>query len=280
MSDTQSIVAAKNANAGNANGSNAGGSGAGKSGMGNGDASSAVKTEASKDAAQKKRPAGYVPVITIDGPSGSGKGTIASAVAEQLGFHFLDSGALYRVVAVASINQKIPEDDTRGLVELARTAPISFKRSGGGDSLVELGGQDVTRDLRREEVGDRASRIAPIPSLRAELLTRQRRWRRMPGLVADGRDMGTVIFPDADLKIYLTASAQIRAERRHKQLISKGMEANIAGLLADIIERDNRDHNREIAPLVPAEDSISIDSTELSIAEVVTKVLDFAGNRI
>lgn len=228
----------------------------------------------------KKNIARLIPVITIDGPSGSGKGTIASAVAEKLGFHFLDSGALYRVVALASLNKKIPEDDTRGLVELARTAPIVFKRSGGGDSQVELGGQDVTRELRREEVGNRASRIAAIPALRAELLHRQRRWKRLPGLVADGRDMGTVIFPDAILKIYLTASAQIRAERRHKQLIDKGMEANIAGLLADIIERDNRDHNREIAPLVPAEDSIGIDSTVLTIDQVVTKVLDFAANRI
>ena len=221
-----------------------------------------------------------IPVITIDGPSGSGKGTIASAVAEKLGFYFLDSGALYRVVALASLNKKVPEDDTRALVELGRTAPIEFKRSNSGDSHVELGGQDVTLDLRREEVGDRASRIAAIPALRTALLDRQKRFRRMPGLVADGRDMGTVIFPDAILKIYLTASAQIRAERRHKQLISKGMEANIAGLLADIIARDDRDHNREIAPLVPAVDSISIDSTQLTIEEVVTKVLDFAENRL
>lgn len=228
----------------------------------------------------KQHAAKLAPVVTIDGPSGSGKGTIASAVAEQLGFHFLDSGALYRVTALASLNRKVPEDDVRGLVDIARTAPIVFTRSDGGGSKVELGGQDVTRDLRREEVGNRASRIAAIPSLRAALLDRQRRWRRMPGLVADGRDMGTVIFPDAVLKIYLTASAQIRAERRHKQLINKGMEANIAGLLADIIERDDRDHNRAIAPLVPAEDSISIDSTQLSIEEVVTKVLDFAENRL
>ena len=224
--------------------------------------------------------AALAPVITVDGPSGSGKGTIASAVAEKLGFHFLDSGALYRVVALASLNQKLPEDDTRALVELGRTAPIVFRRSGAGDSQVELGGQDVTLDLRREEVGERASRIAVIPALRTALFDRQKRFRRTPGLVADGRDMGTVIFPDAILKIYLTASAQIRAERRHKQLISKGMEANIAGLLADIIARDDRDHNREIAPLVPAEDSISIDSTQLTIEEVVTKVLAFAENRL
>jgi len=229
---------------------------------------------------RKKRTDGSIDVITIDGPSGSGKGTIASAVAEELGFHFLDSGALYRVVALASLNRKIPEDDTRGLVELARTAPINFKRSDSGGSQVLLGGQDVTRDLRREETGDRASRIAAIAPLRAELLTRQRRWRRPPGLVADGRDMGTVIFPDAILKIYLTASAKVRAERRHKQLIEKGMAANIGELLADINARDDRDYNRAIAPLKPAEDSVSIDSSELTINQVVTKVLDFAGNRI
>ncbi len=227
-----------------------------------------------------KQSSKLAPVITIDGPSGSGKGTIASAVAEKLGFHFLDSGALYRVVALASLNKMVPEDDTRALVELGRTAPIVFKRSGSGDSQVELGGQEVTLDLRREEVGDRASRIAAIPALRTALLDRQKRFRRMPGLVADGRDMGTVIFPDSVLKIYLTASPQIRAERRHKQLINKGIEANIAGLLADIIARDDRDHNREIAPLVPAADSISIDSTQLTIEEVVTKVLDFAENRL
>lgn len=220
------------------------------------------------------------PVITIDGPSGSGKGTIASTVADRLGFHFLDSGALYRVVALASLNRKIPEDDIQALTELAKTTPIDFKRGENGESRVLLGGQDITRDLRQERVGDRASRIAPIGQLREALLDRQRRWRRRPGLMADGRDMGTVVFPDADLKIYLTASAEVRAERRHKQLIEKGIEANIAGLLADIVERDNRDSNRKIAPLVAAEDAITIDSSGLSIEEVVTKVLDFAGNRL
>lgn len=220
------------------------------------------------------------PVITIDGPSGSGKGTIASTVADRLGFLFLDSGALYRVVALASLNRKIPEDDIHTLTELARTTPIDFTRGENGESRVLLGGQDITRDLRQEQVGDRASRIATIGRLRQALLDRQRRWRRLPGLVADGRDMGTVVFPDAELKIYLTASAEVRAERRHKQLIEKGIEANIAGLLADIVERDNRDTNRKIAPLVAAEDAVTIDSSGLSIDEVVTKVLDFAGNRL
>jgi len=219
------------------------------------------------------------PVITIDGPSGSGKGTISSTVAEKLGFLFLDSGALYRVVALASISRKVPQDDTQALTELARTAPIDFKR-GENECRVLLGGQDVTDDLRLEEVGDRASRIAPISRLRDALLDRQRRWRKMPGLVADGRDMGTVVFPDAELKIFLTASAEVRAKRRHKQLIEKGIEANIAGLLADIVERDNRDTNRKVAPLAAADDAITIDSSALSINEVVTKVLDFAGNRL
>ncbi len=237
-------------------------------------------TPVDKKSATQSRRKSAVPVITIDGPSGSGKGTIASAVAEQLGFHFLDSGALYRVVALASLKNNIDEHNTMALVELARSAEIEFRRGADGDSQVFLSGQNVTRDLRREEVGDCASRVATIPKLRSELLTRQRLWRKPPGLVADGRDMGTVIFPDAILKIYLTASAEIRAERRHKQLIDKGIEANIAGLLADITARDERDHNREIAPLKPAEDSVMIDSSALSIEEVVTKVLDFAGNRI
>ncbi len=220
------------------------------------------------------------PVITIDGPSGSGKGTIACAVAEELGFLYLDSGALYRVVALASLNASIAEDDTESLVNLAETAPIEFTRSLCGDSEVLLDGQAVTQQLRNEGVGDRASRIATIESLREALLERQLRMRRQPGLVADGRDMGTVVFPDATLKIYLTASAEIRAKRRHKQLIEKGMEANIAGLLADINERDDRDYNRAVAPLVAADDAISIDSSALTINEVVTKVLDFAGNRL
>ena len=223
---------------------------------------------------------GVAPVITIDGPSGSGKGTIACAVAEHLGYYFLDSGALYRLVALASINRRVDADDCSALVELATTAPMEFRQGACGDSAVLLGGQDVTLALRQEEVGIRASRIATIGPLREALLDRQRRWRRMPGLVADGRDMGTVVSPDAMLKIYLTASAKIRAERRHKQLIEKGIEANINGLLADIVERDHRDYNRPIAPLAPAEDAVKIDSSLLTIDEVVTKVLDFARNRL
>ena len=234
--------------------------------------------DGTSDGRQSK--SGLAPVITVDGPSGSGKGTIACAVAEQLGFYFLDSGALYRLVALASLNRRVAADDSSALVELATTAPMEFRRGACGDSTVLLGGQDVTQELRQEEVGNRASRIATIGALRDALLDRQRRWRRMPGLVADGRDMGTVVFPDAMLKIYLTASAKIRAERRHKQLIEKGIEANIGGLLADIVERDHRDYNRPIAPLACAEDAVEIDSSHQTIDEVVTKVLDFARNRL
>ncbi|OED42446.1 cytidylate kinase [Chromatiales bacterium (ex Bugula neritina AB1)] len=221
-----------------------------------------------------------VPVIAIDGPSGSGKGTIARAVAEKLGFNFLDSGALYRVVALASINTRTAADDSSGLALLASTAPIDFAHSDNGDVAVLLGGQDVTQQLRAEEVGNCASKIATHPELRDALLDRQRRWRQLPGLVADGRDMGTVVFPDALIKIFLTASAEIRAKRRVKQLKEKGISANISGLLSDIQARDKRDYNRAIAPLKAAADSIQIDSTSLSVAQVVTKVLDLASVRL
>ncbi len=221
-----------------------------------------------------------IPVITVDGPSGSGKGTIARRVADHLGFHFLDSGALYRVVALASLNTRTADDDPEGLARLAATAPIDFAHTDNGDVAVLLGGQDVTQQLRAEAVGDCASRIATHAAVRDALLQRQRRWCQPPGLVADGRDMGTVVFPHAVIKIFLTASAEIRAERRHKQLIEKGMSANIGGLLSDILERDDRDYNRKIAPLKAAEDSIEIDSTALSVAQVVTKVLDLATIRL
>lgn len=221
-----------------------------------------------------------VPVIAIDGPSGSGKGTIARLVAEQLGFRFLDSGALYRVVALASLNTRTSAEDASALATLAATSPIEFLKSDSGDGVVLLGGQDVTTQLRAEEVGDRASRIATHAEVRDALLERQRRWRRQPGLVADGRDMGTVVFPDASVKIFLTASAEIRAERRHKQLIEKGMSVKIESLLVDIIERDHRDYSREVAPLKAAADSINIDSSACSVEQVVTKVLDLARNRL
>jgi cytidylate kinase len=223
----------------------------------------------------------HSPVIAIDGPSGSGKGTIAKSVAAQLAFAFLDSGALYRAVALASLNTRTDADDADALARLALTAPIDFcGDERATETRVLLGGQDVTADLRREEVGERASRIAAHPEVRAALLDRQRRWRQPPGLVADGRDMGTVVFPDAELKVFLTASAEIRAERRYKQLIEKGLPARLGSLLADIQKRDERDCNREVAPLKAADDAITIDSSDLSIEQVVTKVLDLAKNRL
>jgi cytidylate kinase len=220
------------------------------------------------------------PVITIDGPSGSGKGTVARSVAAALDFHFLDSGSLYRAVALASLNRRLQADDVKSLALLAGTVPVQFESSSGGDARVLLGGQDVTRELREEEVGDRASRVAVHPEVRDALLDRQRRWRQPPGLVADGRDMGTVVFANANLKIFLTASAEIRAHRRYKQLIEKGMSANIDGLLEDIRERDRRDTERAVAALRPAPDAVTIDSSTMAIDQVVTKVLDLSKNRL
>lgn len=220
------------------------------------------------------------PVITIDGPSGSGKGTISRGIAAELNFHFLDSGSLYRIVALASINRRVAVDDITALAELAATVPIQFDTGDSGEAMVLLGGQDVSNDLRLEEVGDRASRVAVHAEVRHALLDRQRRWRQPPGLVADGRDMGTVVFANANLKIFLTASAEIRAQRRHKQLIEKGMSANIEGLLEDIRERDRRDTDRAVAALKPASDAIVIDSSALTIEQVVTKVLDLAKDRL
>lgn len=200
-----------------------------------------------------------VPVIAIDGPSASGKGTIASLVAAALGFHYLESGALYRLVALVG-----GADPARDAAEL----DVVFR---GGRIL--LSGQDVTDPIRAEAVGNRASEVAKIPEVRAALLARQRAFRRAPGLVADGRDMGTVVFPDAALKVFLTASVGVRAQRRHKQLIDKGIHANLAALSRDLEERDARDAARAAAPLRPAEGAVLLDSSALTIDEVVDKVL-------
>jgi len=200
-----------------------------------------------------------VPVIAIDGPSASGKGTVASLVASALGFHYLESGALYRLVALAG--GKDPATDAAQL-------DVAFR---GGKII--LSGQDVTDKIRDEAVGIRASQIAKQPAVRAALLERQRGFRRPPGLVADGRDMGTVVFPDAVLKVFLTAGVQTRAQRRYKQLIDKGNHANLAALSRDLEERDKRDAAREVAPLKPASDAVSLDSSGLTIEEVVDRVL-------
>jgi len=221
------------------------------------------------------------PVITIDGPSGSGKGTAARRIADQLGFRFLDSGALYRVVALASLRHGLASSHSDALARLARDINVRFAGDASREGVqVLLDEVDVSFDLRLEDVGERASKIAAHPAVREALLDRQRRWRYPPGLVADGRDMGTVVFPDAMLKIFLTASAGVRAERRYKQLIEKGISANIDDLLADIVKRDERDANRETAPLIAARDAVVLDSTSLSIDQVVTKVLDLAGKRL
>lgn len=217
-----------------------------------------------------------VPVITIDGPSGSGKGTISRAVARALGWHFLDSGALYRAVGVAALRAGTDLEDSGALVELIRTAGIGFADRLDQDPVILLGEEDISAAIRSEEAGMAASKVAAQPAVRAALLARQRAFRQWPGLVADGRDMGTVVFPDADLKIFLTASAEERARRRHKQLSEKGIHAMLPVLLREIEERDQRDRTRSVAPLVPADDARIIDSTALSVDAVVAMVLAWA----
>ena len=213
-----------------------------------------------------------VPVIAIDGPGGSGKGTITTRLARHLGWHFLDSGALYRLTALAAMNQPVDLNNEILLGEVAANLDIHFQTT-AGDVITMLDGKDVSGRLRHEDTGAVASRIAAIPAVRAALASRQRLFRQTPGLVADGRDMGTVIFPDAKLKIFLTASADIRAQRRYKQLKDKGESVNLTRLFREIKARDLRDQSRSIAPLRPAEDAVIIDSTSLSIDEVFDKVL-------
>jgi len=216
--------------------------------------------------------AANIPVLCIDGPTASGKGTLAARVAQQLGYHLLDSGALYRITALAAARAQLPLD-TSGAAALARLAqelPIAFD----GDRVL-LGGEDITEAIRSEDVGMNASRISALPAVRAALVDLQHSFRQLPGLVADGRDMGTVIFPDAPLKVFLTASAEKRAQRRHKQLISKGISTTLAALCADLQARDARDTSRSASPLQPAPDALLLDNSDLSIEESLTQVLNW-----
>jgi cytidylate kinase len=221
-----------------------------------------------------------LPIIAIDGPSGSGKGTIARRVATALGFHLLDSGALYRLVALAGARQGLAPDDAEGHAAVARELDVEFGMDGEGEERIRLAGDDVTRQIRTESAGAEASRVAAMPAVRSALLKRQHAFSRPPGLVADGRDMGTVVFPAAPLKIYLTASPEERARRRHKQLKDKGLTVNIADLSQEIRERDLRDSSRPVAPLRPAEDAVILDSTGLGIEQVVDAVLTLARSRL
>jgi cytidylate kinase len=220
-----------------------------------------------------------VPVITIDGPSGSGKGTVSRMLARELGFHFLDSGALYRLLALAATRRGVALDDEAGLAALCGELDIRFPADAAAD-LVLLDGEDVTQEIRTEAAGSGASRVAALPAVRTALLQRQRDFRIAPGLVADGRDMGTVVFPDAHAKFFLTASAEERAERRYKQLKEMGIESVFEDILADIRGRDERDAGRTVAPLRAADDAQQLDTTELDIAATMARLRDFLNNRL
>ena len=215
-----------------------------------------------------------MPVITVDGPSGSGKGTVCRLLADKLGWDVLDSGAIYRVLSLAALHHQIALDNEEGLVPLAANLDVQFlvdSQTNAGKVILE--GEDVTTTIRNEEVGAAASKVAALPRVREALLRRQRAFRTENGLIADGRDMGTVVFQDAPLKIYLTASAEERARRRFVELNTRGLDVTLSGLLKDIQARDERDMNRAVAPLVPAEDAIEIDTSELNAQQVFDKVI-------
>lgn len=219
------------------------------------------------------------PVLTIDGPSGAGKGAVSARVALRLGWNVLDSGAVYRSVAAAALDRGLDEGDEAALLDLCRNLPLSFSAGDGGISVI-LDGRPVDARLRMEEVSVMSSKVAALPSVRAALLDLQRSYRRHPGLVADGRDMGTVVFPDAPIKIFLDASVEERAKRRHKQLKEKGENVTFLRLFRDLEERDRRDRERAVSPTVAAADAVVLDSTHLSLDEVVERVVNIAQARL
>jgi cytidylate kinase len=222
-----------------------------------------------------------MPVITVDGPSGSGKGTVCRLLAEKLGWDVLDSGAIYRVLSLAALHHQIALDNEEALVPLAANLDVQFlidSDTNAGKIILE--GEDVTTTIRNEEVGAAASKVAALPRVREALLRRQRAFRTENGLIADGRDMGTVVFPDAPLKIFLTASAEERARRRFVELNERGLDVTLSGLLQDIQARDDRDMNRAVAPLVPAEDAIELDTSELNAQQVFDKVITLLDSSI
>lgn len=213
-----------------------------------------------------------IPVITIDGPSGAGKGTVCRLLAQRLGWEILDSGAIYRVLALASIHHQVDPSDEESLIPLAAHLDVQFQSTDNSSQII-LEGEEVTLSIRNEEVGGVASKIASLPRVREALLRRQRAFKQLPGLIADGRDMGTVVFPDAEVKVFLTASAEERADRRFKELKEKGHDVKIGDLLNDIKARDERDTNRSVAPMVAAEGAICIDSTTVSAQEVYEQLI-------